>query len=80
MQLKHTRSIAVVLFLVLPGVLLYLYLNRPKLIAVVVKRVDMGIVQNTVANTRAVRSSFHNSSSNCPALTLSPSLTPRLAI
>ena len=53
MQLKHTRSIAVVLFLVLPGVLLYLYLNRPKLIAVVVKRVDTGIVQNTVANTRA---------------------------
>ena len=53
MQLKHTRSIAVVLFLVLPGVLLYLYLNRPKLIAVVVKRADTGIVQNTVANTRA---------------------------
>ena len=53
MQLRHKRKIAVTSLLVLLGALLYAYLNRPKVIAVVVKRADTGVVQNTVANTRA---------------------------
>jgi len=53
MQVKHKRTIAVILFVSLLGVLLYVYLNRPEFIAVVVKRADTGGVQNTVANTRA---------------------------
>jgi HlyD family secretion protein len=53
MQVKHKGKIAVTLFVALLGVLLYLYLNRSKVIAVVVKRADIGVVQNTVANTRA---------------------------
>ncbi len=53
MQVKHKGKIAVTFFVALLGVLLYLYLNRSKLIAVVVTRADIGIVQNTVANTRA---------------------------
>ena len=53
MWLKHKRKIGVTLFIAAFGVLLYVYLSRPEVIAVVVKRADIGIVQNTVANTRA---------------------------
>ena len=53
MWLKHKRKIGVTLFIAALGVLLYVYLSRPEVIAVVVKRADIGIVQNTVANTRA---------------------------
>jgi len=53
MQLKHKRKIGVTLFIAALGVLLYVYLSRPEEIAVLVKRADTGIVQNTVANTRA---------------------------
>jgi HlyD family secretion protein len=53
MQLKHKHKIAVTLFVALLGILLYSYLNRPKVISVVVKSADTGVVQNTVANTRA---------------------------
>jgi len=53
MWLKHKRKIGVTLFIAALGVLLYVYLSRPEVIAVVVKRADIGIVQTTVANTRA---------------------------
>jgi len=53
LQVKHKRKIAVTLVIAVLGVLLYVYLNRPEVIAVVVKRADIGLVQNTVANTRA---------------------------
>ena len=53
MQVKHKHKIGVTLFIAALGVLLYVYLSRPEVIAVVVKRADIGIVQNTVANTRA---------------------------
>jgi HlyD family secretion protein len=53
MQVKHKRKIAVILFVALLGVLLYAYLSRPEVVAVVVKRADTGGVRNTVANTRA---------------------------
>ena len=53
MWLKHKRKIGVTLFIAAFGVLLYVYLSRPEVIAVLVKRADIGIVQNTVANTRA---------------------------
>ena len=53
MWLKHKRKICVTLVIAAFGVLLYVYLSRPEVIAVVVKRADIGIVQNTVANTRA---------------------------
>ena len=53
MWLKHKRKIGVTLVIAAFGVLLYVYLSRPEVIAVVVKRADIGIVQTTVANTRA---------------------------
>ena len=53
MQPRHKRKLAVTFLLVLLAALLYAYLNRPKVVAVVVKRADIGIVRNTVANTRA---------------------------
>jgi len=53
MQVKHKGKIAVTFFVALLSVLLYAYLTRPRVVAVVVKRADIGIVKNTVANTRA---------------------------
>ncbi len=43
----------VALSIVLLSGILYAYLNRPSVVAVVVKPVETGVVRNTVANTRA---------------------------
>lgn len=53
MWLRHKRKIVVTLFIALLGVLLYAYLNRPRVVAVIVKPAETGMVRNTVANTRA---------------------------
>jgi HlyD family secretion protein len=53
MQAKHKHKIAVTLLITALSVAAYVYLSRPAVIAVVVKPADIGIVQNTVANTRA---------------------------
>ena len=50
---RHKRKIVVTLSMVLLGALLYAYLNRPQVVAVIVKSAETGMVRNTVANTRA---------------------------
>lgn len=52
-MLKRSRALFIVLVVLLLGALLLVYLKRPKPVAVVIKQVDVGTVQDTVANTRA---------------------------
>ncbi len=53
MPAKHRRKLAVTITIVAVAVALYVYLSRPDVIAVVVERAQIGVVQKTVANTRA---------------------------
>jgi HlyD family secretion protein len=53
MPAKHRRKLAVTITIVAVAVALYVYLSRPDVIAVVVEPAQIGVVQKTVANTRA---------------------------
>ncbi|HID48135.1 MAG TPA: efflux RND transporter periplasmic adaptor subunit [Chromatiales bacterium] len=53
MSTRHTRLILILILITLSGVALAIWLGRDTPVAVIVKPVGYGVVQNTVANTRA---------------------------